>query len=50
MRTTFTEPGWNIMVSAQQSLIDGEAVFVSTENRQNKVATVSINKSPGAKE
>ncbi|MBL9136313.1 MAG: hypothetical protein JNK85_10610 [Verrucomicrobiales bacterium] len=47
-KTTFTEPGWNVGIMRHPAFIDGEAAFVSTQNRQNRVAVVGITKSPGA--
>jgi hypothetical protein len=48
LKTTITEPGWNVGIMRHPALIDGEAIFVSTQNRQNRVAVVGITKSPGA--
>lgn len=47
-KTTFTEPGWNVGIMRSPAFIDGEAAFVGTQNRQNRVAVVGITKSPGA--
>jgi hypothetical protein len=46
-KTTFTEPGWNVTIMRRPALIDGEAVFVETQNRANPLATLTITKSPG---
>lgn len=48
LKTTQTEPGWNVGIMRHPAFIDAEAVFVETRNRQNQVAVVSIVRSPGA--
>ena len=48
LRTTFTEPGWNVAIMRHPAFIDAEARFYETTNPANTVAEVSILKSPGA--
>jgi len=47
LRTTFTDTGYNVFISAKPAFIDAEAVFVETQNRANPLATLTITKSPG---
>ena len=48
LKTTFTEPGFNIGIMRKPAFIDVEVVFVETENHDNILATIEIKKSPGA--
>ena len=48
LKTTFTEPGWNVAVMRHPAFIDAEAVFLETQNRVNTTAVITITKSPGA--
>jgi hypothetical protein len=47
LRTTFTEPGWNVGIARHPALISAEAVFLETQNRAKPLATLTITKSPG---
>lgn len=47
LKTTFTEPGWNIFISAHPSLVSADAIFVETMNRNNPIAVVTITKATG---
>jgi hypothetical protein len=47
LRTTFTEPGYNVHVSARPSFISAEAALVETHNPANTVAVIMLNKMPG---
>jgi len=47
LRTTFTEPGWNVTIAARPAYMSAEATFVETQNRANPLAVFTITKSPG---
>lgn len=46
LKTTFTEPGFNVGVARKNASINCEAVFVSTDSGE-ELATVTITNSPG---
>ncbi|MFM6924904.1 MAG: hypothetical protein ACKOU7_05330 [Ferruginibacter sp.] len=46
-KTLSIEPGWNIGISRHNAEIDAEVWIVETANRENKVATFTINNVPG---
>jgi len=45
--TTFTEPGYNILISRENAKISGDASIVETANKSKVIAVVSIEKAPG---
>lgn len=46
LKTTFTEPGFNVGVARKNASINCEAVFISTDNGE-ELATITIMNSPG---
>lgn len=46
-KTTSIEPGYNIGISRKNAEVDAEVWIVETANRDNKVATLTINNIPG---
>jgi len=46
-KTLSIEPGWNIGISRKNAEIDAEVWIVETANRDNKLATFTINNVPG---
>lgn len=46
-KTTSIEPGYNIGISRKNAEIDAEVWIVETANKNNKVATFTINNVPG---
>ncbi len=47
IKTTRTEPGYNIHISRKNAEIDGEVLIVETQNRNNVLAKISFEKSKG---
>ncbi len=47
LRTTFTEPGWNIGVSRRDAMINVEIQFVETANPESVLAVMTMDKIPG---
>jgi hypothetical protein len=47
LKTTFTEPGWNVGVMRHPAFINCDAMLVETQNRGKIVAALTITKSPG---
>ena len=47
-KTTRTEPGYNIGITKQPAMIDGEAWIVETANKDKVIAKISIQKVPGS--
>ncbi len=47
VKTTFTEPGYNIYVTRKSASVDVEAVFVETANPSNMVAVIISKRNPG---
>jgi len=47
LKTTFTEPGYNVYVSKKYASINVEAVFVETANPDNVVALIISKNNPG---
>lgn len=47
VKTTRTEPGYNIHISRKNAEIDAEVTIVETANKSNVVAKYTIMKSPG---
>lgn len=47
VKTTFTEPGFNVGVMRSNAYISGEILFVETANTGHVIATISFTKSPG---
>lgn len=46
-KTTYTEPGYNVVVSRKNAEIDGEAWIVETANRDKVIARISVEKCKG---
>jgi hypothetical protein len=47
LKTTFTEPGYNIYVSSQNAMIDVEIYIVETANPSNVLVKLTIKRIPG---
>lgn len=47
IKTTFTEPGFNVYVARKNARIDGEAWIVPTNDLSNPIATISFVNAPG---
>jgi hypothetical protein len=47
LKTTFTEPGWNIGISRMDASINVEIIFVETANRDNRLAVITMTGVPG---
>ncbi len=47
IKTTFTEPGFNVYVARKNARIDGEAYIVKTDSPDNPLATISFVNAPG---
>ncbi len=47
LKTTFTEPGFNVYVTKKPAMIDVEAIFVETANPDNVLGVISSKKNPG---
>jgi len=47
IKTTFTEPGYNVYVSHRMAFINGEALIVETANPEHIIAKFTIYHSPG---
>ncbi len=47
VKTTFTEPGFNVHVSRKNASIDGELWIVETANKSNVIAKISFKGAPG---
>lgn len=47
VKVTFTEPGFNVGVMRKDAMIDLEIVFAETENRDNVLAVMTMEKVPG---
>jgi hypothetical protein len=47
LKTTFTEPGWNVGIMRHPAFISADAILVETQNRTNVLAVITITKSPG---
>ena len=47
VRTTFLEPGFNIGISRKDASINVEFVFVETDNPENILAVITMDKVPG---
>lgn len=48
LKTTKTEPGFNVGIMRQPAFIDTEAIFVETANKDNVLARVIMLKAPGS--
>ncbi len=48
LKTTFTEPGYNIGISRKSAYINATAIFVEKDNHEKILAKIEIAKSPGA--
>lgn len=47
VKTTFTEPGWNVAIMRQPALISATVLLVETQNQTSPVATLTITKATG---
>lgn len=47
LKTTFTEPGFNVYVTKKPAMIDVEAIFVETANPDRVLGVISSIKNPG---
>ncbi len=47
LKTTFTEPGFNVGITRKNAEINCEAIFVETANENNVLSIVTIKKAPG---
>lgn len=47
VKTTRTEPGYNIGISRKNAEIDAEIIIVETANRDSKKAKISLTRAPG---
>ena len=47
LKTTFTEPGWNIGISRMDASINVEIIFVETVNHDNQLAVITMTGVPG---
>lgn len=47
VKTTFTEPGFNVYVTRKNARIDGEVLIVPTGDNNNPIATISFINAPG---
>lgn len=47
LKTTFTEPGYNVYVSKKYASINVEAIFVETANPDNVIALIISKNNPG---
>lgn len=47
VKTTFTEPGWNVGVSRMPASVNFEINFVETDSPQNELAKITMLKVPG---
>jgi hypothetical protein len=48
LKTTFTEPGFNIGIMRKDAMINVEVIFVETANKDNKVAVMTMTNCPGS--
>lgn len=48
LKTTFIEPGYNVFVSRRDALVNTEAIFVESNNKDNVVAKIVIKGQTGA--
>ncbi len=47
LKTTFTEPGFNIGIVKKDAMINVEVIFVETANNENVLAVISMTNIPG---
>ncbi len=47
LKTTFTEPGFNIGIVKKDAMIHAEIIFVETANTENVLAVISMTNIPG---
>lgn len=47
LKTTFTEPGFNIGIVKKDAMINVEAIFVETDNHDNVLAVITMTNIPG---
>lgn len=48
LKTTFTEPGFNVGVARKPALINADVIFIETSNPDKKLAEIEIIKSTGS--
>ncbi|MBC8486924.1 MAG: hypothetical protein H8D45_12920 [Bacteroidetes bacterium] len=48
LKTTFTEPGFNVGVARRPALINADVIFIETGNPDDELAKIEITKSPGS--
>ncbi|MCD4791379.1 MAG: hypothetical protein K8R37_15400, partial [Bacteroidales bacterium] len=48
LKTTFTEPGFNVGVARKPAMINADVIFIETGNPDNELAKIVITKSPGS--
>lgn len=48
LKTTFTEPGYNIGISRRPARINTDVIFIETGNPDKELAKIEITKSPGS--
>jgi hypothetical protein len=47
VKTTFTDPGWNVGIMRRPALVSATVLLVETQNQNNVVATLTITKATG---
>lgn len=47
LKTTFTEPGFNVGVMRKPALINTDVIFIETDSPDNELAKIKVEKSPG---
>ena len=47
LKTTFMEPGFNVGISSKNASINVEVIFIKTDDPDNHLAVISMNKVPG---
>lgn len=47
LKTTFLEPGYNIGISRKNATINVEAIFVKTDEQENVITLITMDKVPG---
>jgi hypothetical protein len=48
LKTTLTEPGYNVGISRRPALINADVIFIETNNPDKELAKFEITKSPGS--
>jgi hypothetical protein len=47
LKTTYTEPGYNVAIARHPAWISADAIIVETKNRGNQLALITITRAPG---